>query len=142
MSVAGLPLTIPSNRNHLCLHNDALIFARIMFGVTDVHLTLSSTRKLLFSPSSRQLLFPLPSFIGGSGARDSPFFLFTSSWTESLKLHFATTPSRQVVFYFPAFITGLFSFCPHGFQLYQFSSFFNHGQTKTAKGGIKILLSN
>ena len=44
LDVAGLPLTIPSNRNHLCLLHEALSWARIMFGVTDVHLTFSFTR--------------------------------------------------------------------------------------------------
>ena len=44
LGVAGLPLTIPSNRNHLCLFHEALIWARIMFGVNDAHLTISSTR--------------------------------------------------------------------------------------------------
>ena len=44
LGVACLPLTIPSNRNHLCLLHEALSWARIMFGVTDVHLTFSSSR--------------------------------------------------------------------------------------------------
>ena len=48
------------------------------------------------SPSSRQILSSLPSFITGSGAGDSYFFPFTGTWTEALTVHFPAMPSRQV----------------------------------------------
>ena len=184
LGVAGLPLTIPSNRNHLCLLHEALSWAGHwsclvsmmpiwLFhppGIITISFMVSLTGPwshwvllasswqfhppgifsfppwcvqqgqdqighcwfpfefsisqessfafpwtLLFSPSRRQLLFP---FIAGSGAGDSPFFPFTSTWTEALTLHFPATPSRQVVFSYPAFFTGLFSCCPNGFQPY------------------------
>ena len=50
MGVAGLPLTIPSNRNHLCVLHDALGWARVMFGVTDALLNISSTSNYLRLP--------------------------------------------------------------------------------------------
>ena len=89
LGVAGLPLTIPSNRNHLCLIHEALSWARIMFGVTDVHLTFSSTKiyhhllngvfnramitwgvvgLLLTIPSTRNLFFPSMACSTGSGS--------------------------------------------------------------------------
>ena len=89
LGVAGLPLTIPSNRNHLCLLHEALSWARIMFGVNDAHLTKSSTRNnhhllygvfnramitlgvvglLLTIPSTRNLFFPSMVCSTGSGS--------------------------------------------------------------------------
>ena len=93
LGVAGLPLTIPSNRNHLCLLHEALSWARIMFGVNDAHLTISSTRNnhhflygvfnramitlgvvglLLTIQSTRNLFFPSMACSTGSGGRLSP----------------------------------------------------------------------
>ena len=91
---------------------------RVILNIADFHfdffifqeLPLAFPWTLLFSPSSRLFLFPLPSFITGSGADNSTFSYFTSTWTEALTL--PATPSRQVVSSFPAFITDLFSFCP------------------------------
>ena len=48
LGVAGLPLTLPPNMNHLCLLHEDLSRARIIFGVTDALLTISSTRNNLY----------------------------------------------------------------------------------------------
>ena len=56
---AGLPPTIPSNRNHLCLLHDAFGWARVMFGVTDALLNISFTSnylRLLYGAFKRAMI--------------------------------------------------------------------------------------
>ena len=77
--VASLPLTNPSNRNHICLLHEILSWATTLFSITDVHRPFSSTGNnhhllngvfnramntlgvvglLLRIPSTRNLFFP------------------------------------------------------------------------------------
>ena len=93
LGVAGFPLTIPSNRSHLCLLHEALSWERIMFGINDAHLTISSTRNnLLYGvfkrvmitlgvvgllqtiPSTRNLFFPsMACSTGSAGGFSFPY---------------------------------------------------------------------
>ena len=107
LGVAGLPLTIPSNRNNFCLLHEALSWARIIFGITDALLNISSTRNYLYIfygafnmamitlgvvgfsltvSSSRNLFFPSMECLTGSG---SYWTMLTSLWLLLLHGHFS-----------------------------------------------------